>query len=525
MKSYRFLILLAAAVILSAGMAFPAEEALFRFVHMTDLHFVDSGRLATKEWQEKSEKGTRDFQKGPSDIKNLVSWCNGQNVNFVVMTGDILENINYKESMPEFSSLFEGLKAPYFIIPGNHDFGLEKFIETKRGGVDFYFTAGGLVFAGIQTHNDMFTGMVHLLKKDSLEKLVSLLTENKERPTVVLTHSSVYGSNEVPDWALPSNAKQAREVFEKPGNVFAVLAGHIHIYTESFKNGITYITGPGLVEKPFYPFILWTVFPDKIEGRFFAVGDDSVSEIHKVFVNSYPNRAVPVKGAAEPVLIKIPERLRAGIGKIKPGDLQAKPIPSAEGLLEKVFGENWSYYPGGEPVAWENETIVLPKNSSGWKYLKKSGKEKMDADVNGKKWYEEGFVSENWEEGRLPASYKYRRNKTARVEVKTELPDTGSDYYWRLTFDMPPGLSEKPVQKAMLRVASDKFAVVYLNGKIIDEDTLGHWADYWNRYVVFESSMLKEKDNVLAVKLANPYVSSHSYLDVEIAVLNPGGGK
>jgi Icc-related predicted phosphoesterase len=505
------------AVTLLAGKGYPAEEALFRFVHITDQHFVDSGRIATDEWQKRSKRGTRDFQKGPANINKFVDWCNEKNVDFVVMTGDVLENMNYKESFPEFLTLSERLEMPYFVVPGNHDFRMEKLLDPKRGGVDFYFTAGGLVFAGIQTFNDMYTGMFHFVQKGSLERVSSLFAGNKGNPAIILAHSSIYGGDKVPVWAIPANAQQAREVFEKSGNVFAVLAGHIHIYTESVKNGITYITGPGFTEKPLYPFILWTVFPDRIEGIFFAVENDSVREINKGSVNIYPNRKV--EGPPEPVVIEIPKHLQPSMGKIKPGDLQARTLPSSDGILKKIMGKDWSYFPGTEPVIWEGETVILPKGSAGWKYLKKSPKEKTEPDAGGKKWYEEGFVCENWEEGSLPASGKYRRNKTSKSDVKTVLSGEGYNYYWRLIFNLPEGMSKQRPQKAMLRIATDKCAVVYLNGTVIDEEREFHWADYWNRYVVFNASLLKEKDNTLAVKLMNPYTSSHSYLDVEMAVL------
>lgn len=475
----------------SLKLSFP-DVPIFRFVDITDIHFLDSETVNLPEWKERSKNSNLKYTQIPQRLKEFCSWVNKNNIGFVVITGDVLENIVYvKKSLPEFMEIMKNLKVPYFIVPGNHDFHLEKYLPEKLGGVDFYFLYGGMIFIGIPTSNIMCTAQGDLVLKQSLEKIAALTEKNKNNPIVIMCHHPLYPGKKVNPDFVPVNAKQVREVLEKSGNIFLVLQGHLHKFTDDTENGIRYITAPGFIVGPSFSFIVWNVYKDRLEGKIMMFSDQSIKE-------------------KKSITVKIPPEYREKIRTPRNGEPVAKPMPEAKGKLTEWFGKKWSYYPGGTPVIWKNEKVILKRGSSGWKFV--VAKEDISADSEGKKWFEESYnTDDKWENVKLPVFYgKYRNIAKEGTELKRN-----NSYYFRLVFYLKNPEKNK---KAMLRVASDKCTEVYLNGKIIDKDKLFHWAEYWNRYVIFNSSLLKDGKNTLAVKLTNFPSCTTGFLDVEIAI-------
>jgi len=473
------------------GKVLPAEKPLFRFVHLSDIHFVDSGHLQQTPWKEMATRSTRKFDRMPEVLLRLADWVNKNQIDLVVITGDALENPGHaREAWPELVSLLGKMKTPFFNVPGNHDFGLEQVMPFSYGGPDFWFSYAGFIFAGFQTYTSRFSGMVELADRKSLEGLASVASDYPEQPVIVLTHAPLYSGPVIPTWAPPANAAQIRQVMQRCGNVFLALSGHIHVLTSGEEKGISYVTAPGLVETPDFSFLLWSVYPDRLEA---------------VALSGVSFEPVP---HSQKILVKIPERLRKSV-KAPTEKPETKNWPESKELLTKWFGPEWSEYPGGTPIIWKKERLLLPKGSQDWFFIEQAADPLPDA--SGKNWYEPNYQAKQWRQGSLPAVFGYRRNKAAREVIGTKLETSGSSY-WRKTFNVeaiPSG------QRLMLRVASDKCAVIYLNGQLVDEERLFHWADYWNRYVVVPVSLLNPGENTLAVKLVNT-TSSHGYLDIEL---------
>ncbi|MCD6408331.1 metallophosphoesterase [bacterium] len=476
-----------------SGKILLCDEVLFKFVHLTDIHFLNSERIKLPIWQERSKKERLKFVEIPSRLKKVISWINKNGIKFVIITGDVLENmVDAEKTLEEFMKEMKELKVPYFIVPGNHDFHLEKYLPEKLGGVDFYFSCGGIIFIGLPTSNIMCTAQGDLVLKSSLEKIAGLSEKKKESPIIIMCHYPLYPGKRVNPDFVPVNSEQVREVLEKCGNVFLILQGHLHRITDDIHNGIRYITAPGFIVGPDFSFVVWEVYPDKMVGKIMYNQDGKYQEREKI-------------------VVKIPEKFRGKIKKPEKGDLIAKSIPEFEGILTRWFGKNWSYYPRGTPIVWKNEKVILPKGSSGWKFT--LAKEKVLSDTSGNKWFEENYSNvDGWKDVKLPVFYGNYKNK---VKEGTELKENNT-YLFRLTFSLK-NIPAKNKQ-SMLRVASDKCAEVYLNGVLIDKDKLFHWANYWNRYIIFNSSLLRKGKNLLAIKLYNFPQCTTGFLDVEIAI-------
>lgn len=88
-----------------------------------------------------------------------------------------------------------------------------------------------------------------------------------------------------------------------------------------------------------------------------------------------------------------------------------------------------------------------------------------------------------------------------------------NDYYFRSTFSIPSG---KTVQSLKFSIASDNYALVYINGILVDSDPLTwHEAKYWNRVIDVQTSLLNSVgDNVIAVLVKNQ--DDWAFFDLEL---------
>lgn len=183
------------------------------------------------------------------------------------------------------------------------------------------------------------------------------------------------------------------------------------------------------------------------------------------------------------------DRLSIRLVPVEPPAVEAMTAPAAEGR------------------------VILARGSGGWRVTDQFPNE-APPDVDGKHWYEPGYDVSGWREATLPAGYK----RGAQMQFATELAETGGDYYFVGSFTAPEDLGNRPLA---LHVNSDNGAVVYINGRLVDEDPAalsgsGHNPRYWNRTATIAAGIVRPGRNHIAVRLANNQGSSDAYLDLEI---------
>lgn len=164
--------------------------------------------------------------------------------------------------------------------------------------------------------------------------------------------------------------------------------------------------------------------------------------------------------------------------------------------------------PGGGEV----QTIKLvPAGSDGWRYL-------PAAQASGNNWLVPSFDDKAWRAARSPIGYG---EPEVQNRKGTLIAEKGQPLRFRRAFDVPADLLKQKGVALRLNVASDDSAVVYLNGKKVDEDTADHEFQYWNRDVQLPAAALVPGRNVLAVEVKNGAGSSDLFLDLELAALAP----
>jgi len=480
---------------LAGGATAPAADTqpLFRFGHMSDIHYVSTGELAAPQCRYHKPIGTRAFNRMPEIVPTAVAMLRQQKAAFALVTGDCLETMQHADSrFNELRGLFGQLPARF--VPGNHDIEIEKLATPVRS--DYHFTCGGLRFVVIRS--SFHPGCRPIVEREALENLARVLDRYRDEPVVVTLHSPLRGG---PDWAPPVNHAVVRRVLQKAGNVVLVLSGHIHAFVAVEENGIRYVMSSGFVDTPGHPFLVWTVYPDRLEAR--GVSTTGKADHHGQ------------KIADMTVTVAVPQRLRAKLHVPGADDLTPLPAPS---LLLDWFGPTFEVYPGSRPKHLPDARPVVTRGSNGWRVWVPDTPRAKPAPGAGKTtWRDATYDDSAWRPIDLPAGYgKYG---IPRVATMATLPKAGAPYLFRKTFTLEavpaPG-------RGLLAVASDKVAQVYLNGQSIDAEPkqMHHLARYWNRYVWFDTRTLRKGANTVAVWLRQ-VPSSHAFLDLELSVPRP----
>ncbi len=174
----------------------------FKFAQVTDTHI---GTETAKE-----------------DLERTVSDINNQNLDFVIVTGDITE-MGTDEELASAKESLSKIKIPYYVIPGNHDTGW-----SESGGVSFIKEFGydkfvlehnGFKIIGCASGPYVRMSDGHI-PRDAIVWLDSVLTTTpKEQPIIFANHYPL--DNSLDNWY------EATDRLKKYNTQFAI-CGHGH---------------------------------------------------------------------------------------------------------------------------------------------------------------------------------------------------------------------------------------------------------------------------------------------------------
>jgi hypothetical protein len=118
------------------------------------------------------------------------------------------------------------------------------------------------------------------------------------------------------------------------------------------------------------------------------------------------------------------------------------------------------------------------------------------------------FDDSGWSNGPAPLGFG------DTVSYGTELDDNDGSYYLRNTFYTDPGVE---FENLTFYVASDNYAMVYLNGILVDDDSgADHEFSYWNRVVIIPGDYLLEGNNTITAFVYNNASSPDAYFDLKL---------
>ncbi len=142
---------------------------------------------------------------------------------------------------------------------------------------------------------------------------------------------------------------------------------------------------------------------------------------------------------------------------------------------------------GATNLLARNITDLISKKST-WLYNTSYPASDPPDDLNGNNWKEIGYDTNGWNSGKAILGFD---NYPYGPTLDTDIGDNGGNYYFRKNFTV--NISE--LEAAWLYVLSDDRAEIYLNGQLIDDDTVEHNASYWNRGVTVLYDSFEDYDS------------------------------
>jgi len=152
--------------------------------------------------------------------------------------------------------------------------------------------------------------------------------------------------------------------------------------------------------------------------------------------------------------------------------------------------DQWAFFDAQLTLTYQQQTLsngVLVQKGSNWKFYNQS--------TPANTWIQPSFDDSQWMTSIAPFVTGY----SAYAGVGT--PFGMTNYYFRAKFTIPAGNN---VQTVQLNVASDNYGIVYINGVLVDSDPASwHQAQYWNRQISVNPSVLITGSNTIAVVVMN----------------------
>ncbi len=193
-------------------------------------------------------------------LEKVIRAVNAENVDFVLIAGDLTEN-GKPEELEDFISQIKGFSSPVWFVPGNHDIGNKRvrgkesestlsaarvsefelscgpsFFSHERAGIRVLGLNSSVFGSGLERENAMWSFLEAELAKPN------------QAPTLVFTHYPPFVSAppEPSDyWNVEPEPRQRLLKMLREGGVKAVLSGHLHRSLTNHHDGILLVTtGP-----------------------------------------------------------------------------------------------------------------------------------------------------------------------------------------------------------------------------------------------------------------------------------------
>jgi calcineurin-like phosphoesterase family protein len=203
--------------------AAPAPIETFTFLEINDLHVTDEASLAYPA--------------------RVIEALNRENAAFVLVCGDVATDGREGE-LRLARGLLDRLKAPFHVVPGNHDamFEGERPEEAFRAAFGVRETTYAFEFCGVHfVAIDPGCGKAYArntVRPAVLDRLRSIAAGIPEGAPLVLFSHYPYGPGVT--YRTP-NAKDVLDIF-KHQRLLAVVSGHWHGNTERREGGVLFTT-------------------------------------------------------------------------------------------------------------------------------------------------------------------------------------------------------------------------------------------------------------------------------------------
>lgn len=210
------------------------------FAQISDLHVQEPGKLM---------QGRVDTEKALHHCVEALNQLDPQ-PDFVLVTGD-LTNDAQPEEYAQFRKLIEPLRAPFYVIPGNHDDRDEMrailpdhdYLRQMDPFIQYTIEGFPLRFIGLDT---LVPGKGYgELCEPRLAWLDARLSEAPDRPTVLFLHHPPFLTGmRVMDSINCRSGDALAAVLARHPQVIRLLCGHVHRGVHTMFHGVEASIGP-----------------------------------------------------------------------------------------------------------------------------------------------------------------------------------------------------------------------------------------------------------------------------------------
>lgn len=166
----------------------------------------------------------------------------GNNADFAICTGDLMEFARETEYGHVVAELHEEIKCPFWAIPGNHDLGPLNSLESWRRffGQDYYYWSyGDSLFIALNTA----TGKLPAEQRVFLRQTLASQRERYRR-CVILCHIPPVDLRPKASHCLPAEDADAFRDIIAGYQIDLIVSGHIHQYMEGTFAGVRLVHLP-----------------------------------------------------------------------------------------------------------------------------------------------------------------------------------------------------------------------------------------------------------------------------------------
>ncbi len=209
-----------------------------------------------------------DSQGNSEMLRIIVEEINSLDPDLVIHLGDCVA-IARTSLYDRFAEEVAGLDAPLQITPGNHDIkGDSTLFASYFGEGDYSFDFKGYRFISLDTSRQ-------IIADEQLQWLRGILEGSGEMKTIIFTHVPPFDPLPGSDHGLLDGRGDSLVALAEEFQVEAVLAGHIHVFNHTQRNGVDYFisggAGAGLYASPdqggFHHFMIFTGSRGDLEFR------------------------------------------------------------------------------------------------------------------------------------------------------------------------------------------------------------------------------------------------------------------
>jgi predicted phosphodiesterase len=268
------------------------------------------GVVADPQYAPVPPRRTRFYSHSLWKLSDAVEFFNGQEVQFVVTLGDIIDR--HWESYDHILPIYDRLKHPYFFLLGNHDFevapnylsSILRVTGLKRAYYDF--TGGGYRFIVLDGNDiSLFAHAKdtpeHKLAAEKLDQLKGANAPNAQtwnggmseeqfrwlqqtlgqaeaagEKIIIFSHYPVYPVNEHNMW----DDQRVVDLVSKYKNFVAYMNGHNHAGNYGTTAGKHFLNFKGMVETPAQTaYAVVEVYPDRLEVKGYGLEESRTLRI------------------------------------------------------------------------------------------------------------------------------------------------------------------------------------------------------------------------------------------------------